>query len=356
MKNYVVAPNIVKYSELRTKGSLSPSCYSTVRFANSHWKSLRSILGASPYKDGEEVGSAAYVDSSGRHFLRTSAIQPYNYVIRIDSESVLHIKPANYERVIAANADRTLTDGDIIYAKAGNVGDVAFCYGIENATFSSHILKLNIPQNKYYVFAFLKSEFCRAQQQLGIVGSIKGLDMFDFKVIDECKIPFPSGTNAATVIGFVEVLVKCILEKELEIRRKNQMINQLIESELESQNTASPFQYKYPTYSELARVGRLDTGVYTLDYKRQMHKVTNYANGCQTLSKMGFSIRRGQNLQFSEIGHTIITEQAHPKYYTLIYPTYVSDYRIIDKLLYLGSKLELQRLVRGDSIRGRGCG
>jgi type I restriction enzyme S subunit len=150
----------------------------------------------------------------------------------------------------------------------------------------------------------------------------------------------------------VEALSAILIQIEVAIRCKNSQIDEFIQQELLNNQKAEPFHYVFPTIGEVRRTGRMDAALYSEEFQRIMFGITNYSRGHKRIDQMGFDIRRGQNLQFSAIGDHIVSDTPGQGYYALIYPTYVSDYRTVDKLLYVGSRNQLETIRKGDILFG----
>jgi type I restriction enzyme S subunit len=341
--SFVQVPKEISYGDIIRVGSLSPSSYETIIIENPNKKTIAELI--FPPIKGEEVGSDAYVEESPFHFIRTSAIQQYSNLLRLDRKSVVPIKPRAFKPY-------DLSKGDILYVKDSNIGECCVVHSdkFKQYMVSAGLLKVKPKQYPHYVYAFLKHPIVKKQVELLSPGYSTIRHSKDN--ILRCKIPFPTGDNSEDVIAYVEQLSKILIQTEVAIQNRNYLIDEIIRQELTGHQEQEPFRYIFPTIADIRRTGRMDAGLYSEYFQRVMFTVTNYSRGHKRMDEMGFDIRRGQNLQFSAIGSHIVSEIPRQGYYTLIYPTYVSDYRTVEKLLYLGSRKQLEALQKGDILFG----
>src|SRR4029077_13271037 len=96
--------------------------------------------------------------------------------------------------------------------------------------FSGGILRLNPICDRYYLFSFLKHPLFKAQL---LAMAPRGATITHAKTLWlDCFIPFPNQDDSERVEKVVSVLMRAVIDKELEIRRKNRVIDQIIESEI----------------------------------------------------------------------------------------------------------------------------
>ncbi|MGK8251635.1 hypothetical protein [Moraxella lacunata] len=129
-------------------------------------------------------------------------------------------------------------------------------------------------------------------------------------------------------------------------------ILQKIEQELLENQLDNRFTFDYPTFEEIKNIGRLDTGLYSKKFKKEIFKIKNYKSGFSTIYELGFHLSRGQNLQESNIGKSVYSDIYHNGFYNLILPTNFSNYGIMNKISYLGNKKKLKTLNQGEIIFG----
>ena len=340
---FVQAPQSVTFDELRSKGSLSPSSYQRIMIKNPNKRKVEDLI--KPLIKGKEVGSSVYVEKSNYHFVRTRALQPNSLLLSTDSESIVPIIPKFYK-------DYDLSSNDILYSKDSNIGECCIInsHQYKNYSICAGLFKIVPKKHTLYIFAFLKHLILKEQvKTLSAKGSI--FRHAKDNVLD-CIIPFPNQSNREEIIDYVETLTKIAISTEMEIRNKNGEINNIIKNEIRLNQKLEKFRYRFPKLHELREVGRLDTGMYNEKFKNMMFEIENYKHEYDTLEGMKFDVRRGQNLQMSAIGNSIYLEKPRKNYYPLILPTYVSEYRTIEKLLYLGNKNDLETLKPEDVLFG----
>ncbi len=146
--------------------------------------------------------------------------------------------------------------------------------------------------------------------------------------------------------------MQAIINKETLIKNKHQIILNKIQNELEQNQSDQKFRYNLPNISEIMDLDRMDSSLYSEDFRRKEFLITNYKYGSSTVREMGFDISRGQNLQVSNIGKSIQTEKYVPGYYTLILPKFLTKYGTVNTVKYLGNSNSLKTLKKGDIIFG----
>lgn len=198
-----------------------------------------------------------------------------------------------------------------------------------------------------YIYSFLRSDFFVEQ-----VWSLLNRGVYprmDTGALDKIVIPIAADR---AVCEYVAALALAISEKESAIRRKNGKIDKLINDELDINQNGAEFIYSYPTLAEVRNNNRWDASIYAKSFKREEHRIKNYRHGWTNYEKLGFSIRRGQNLQLSCIGHSIYSDTPKGNFYRLVAPTDISEFRTVEAFRYLGNKRELELVKKGDVIFG----
>ncbi|MCD6168300.1 MAG: restriction endonuclease subunit S [Caldisericia bacterium] len=340
---YVQIPNIITYKDLEEKHSLSPSSYKILAFKNKNVKKLRDLLLEKPTK-GEEVGSFAYINKSNFYFIRTKALQSSYFLPVLNNvECAVPILPTAFKNF-------NLQKGDILLAKDANIGDVAYLdKDVPKFMISGGIVRLRFLEDvRYYVLGFMKHKFFKAQIDLL---TARGATIRHAKTLWlDTLIPFPNQQNADEVIKFVSLLTRSIIRKEAEIKKKYYKIMDLIDREIKENQKPNKFYYTPPTLKDLEETGRLDAGVFCENYKKKQFIIENYTHGAKNIFELGFDFKRGQNLQVSQIGRSIYTEEYKPNFYKLIRPLNLSDYGTVTKYEYLGNPRKLQVLNKGEIL------
>lgn len=340
---YIQIPKVITYKDLEEKCSLSPSSYKILAFKNRNVKKLRDLLLEKPTK-GEEVGSFAYINKSNFYFIRTKALQPFYFLPVLNNvECAVPILPTAFKNF-------NLQKGDILLAKDANIGDAAYLNeDMPNFMISGGIVRLRFSEDvRYYVLGFMKHKFFKAQIELM---TARGATIRHAKTLWlDTLIPFPNQQNADEVVEFISLLVRSIIRKEAEIRKKFYKIMDLIDKELKENQKPNKFNYNPPTLRDLEGTGRLDAGIFCEDYKKKQFTIENYIHGAKDMFELGFGFKRGQNLQVSQIGRSIYTEEYKPNFYKLIRPLNLSDYGTVAKYEYLGNPKKLQVLSKGEIL------
>lgn len=271
MKTYIEKPNFIKISQVREKKSLSSFSYRNIIFKNKNIKKLKDLLIEN--KKWFEPWSDNYINFSENYFVRISEMSDLNISFSVSDKT---------NRIIPVNWKNFLENGDICFQTASNVWNVNF-YFWPKAYFNSHIRKISFDK-KFYIFAILKSSF--GKNQVDIWGSIKWVDNFNNEMLENIKIPFPTQhnhENPEKIEEFVSLLVQNLIDKEEQIKIKNEIIDEKIEKELNENQKEKEFVYNFPKLSEIKGKWRLDTGIYGERFKKFYRLIENYKNGYRNL-------------------------------------------------------------------------
>lgn len=344
--SYIKTPLAISYNSIiEKKYTLSSSQYMDLIMPNKNFLYVKDFLSRDlKRKDlGIEVGSLNYIGKSTHFFIRTKALQSHSFLPDINSETALPIMPNSY-------TEMNLKEGDILISKDSNIGEVIILdKDYPNYMLSGAIYKLPVSTNKYYLLAFIKHNIFREQLDFMVP---KGATIRHAKTMFlDCKIPMPN-FNADNTIKFIEVLTQAIINKEKLIKQRHRDILKTIETELLENQKPNKFTFKLPKIKEVEEVGRLDTNLYGEYFKKIVFEIQNYKNGFQTISELGFSLSRGQNLQVSNIGESVYSAKKYSNFYTLMLPKFLSKYGTVDKIEYLGNRNDLKTLQKDDLIFG----
>lgn len=349
---YIVAPQEISIESIQKNHySLSPLQYRTILIKNSNVKTIGDLLDRE-LVSGTEVGSLAYIKINSFYtFLRTKACRDDNFQLELNiPDSFEYIKPNDYFVNKGENDERVVKKNDLLFVTGGSVGEVVIAQDLGKTIFSSHFIKIPIGTHKFYIFAFLKNGFGKLQANFAPIGSISALDTFSNDTLLSIKIPFPNQPNSNEVIKYIELLVEAVINREAEIRRKDRLITTLIEKELRNQRN-NPYSYDYPSFDEILKTDhRLETGMYTKEFKEMNYLLNNYQYGYQNLSDLNYDFFRGQNLQFSSIGKSVYSSTPKKGFYQLALSRHFSEYATIDKYEYLGNSKKLKEIEKGDVI------
>ncbi|MCL4415852.1 MAG: hypothetical protein M1365_03995 [Actinobacteria bacterium] len=162
----------------------------------------------------------------------------------------------------------------MLISKDSNIGEaVILDKDYPNFMISGGLYKLPVSNNKLYLLAFLKTEFFK-KQLYSLVSRGSTLKHAKTLFLD-CYIPFPKNDK---VITYVEKLVNALLNKELEIKNKHYLINEVIQNELKNQNDKN-LKLSYPSLKDISLKSRIDTGTYTTEFQTIDFQIKNYVNG-----------------------------------------------------------------------------
>ncbi|MDR2458414.1 MAG: restriction endonuclease subunit S, partial [Clostridiales Family XIII bacterium] len=339
--------SITSYENIiKLRHNLAASQLTVFDIPNKNVCAIRDLLDRDlRYSDnGSEVGSANYVSKSMCYFIRAKALQREFFLPFWDTESFIPVRPQVF-------IDQLLKKGDILISKDSNIGEsILLDKDYPNYMMSGALYKLPISKNKYYLFAFLKHDYFRKQLDLLVP---KGSTIRHAKTsFLDCKIPFPGQKNKMEIIKYVEILTEAIYEKEIEIRRKNDVIFRLIEEELYNNQKNKKFNYRNPRFEDIKKTGRMDAGIYVEDFKRNSFLVENYKYGSQNIIDRGYKWARGTSLEIKGIGTRVDSEIFREGFYELVIPANISEYGTILKSSYIGTPKRLKTIKEGDIIFG----
>lgn len=346
MNKYIHTPKTINYNDIIECGfSLSSSQHKKFEIANQSFKLVREFLTRDlTRKDlGEEVGSINYIEQSSHYFLRTKALKEHSYLPEITPETAVPIMPSSFVQM-------DLKAGDLVISKDSNIGEIVILdKDYPNIMLSGALYKLPIREYKYYLLAMIKHPIFREQLDLIVP---KGVTIRHAKTLFlGCKIPLPTQNQDNTIL-FIERLTQAILSKEILIKDLHYKILKKIECELLNNQINNSFSYSFPTFNNIQEEGRLDVGLYCRKFKEEIFKIKNYNLGCSTIYELNFKLRRGQNLQESNIGKSIYSDKPRNNFYKLVLPTYFSKYGTFNKVEYFGNAKPLKTLNKGEIVFG----
>lgn len=269
MKSYITKPLSTRYSIIKQKRySLGAFSYRKVDSKNQNIQTLENLI--IDKKKWFEPWSDAYIPFSDNYFVRISEMEDLSFTFTITNQTNRIVPPEKSRQIIKK--------WDICYQTASNVGNVCL-YDWPDAYYNSHIIRLNT-EKKWYVFAFLKSAFCR--NQVEVWWSIKWVDNFTEDFLLDTRIPFPTVNNhphPEKIEEYISLLVQNMIDKEEQIKAKNEEIDRLIENELRENQKGNIFRYAYPRIWEIREETRFDTWIYEKEFKRISNLIDNYTDG-----------------------------------------------------------------------------
>lgn len=352
---YIITPNIIKFSELEENKKFTPTNYKKIPINNQNIKLVRDLL--IDYVIGKDVGSDYYLSfDSGYNFMRTKAAQNYSYIPTINTyPQAQPIFPKTFENYLNYYAKKdvefNLNKGDILIVKDSNVGEVIFINeDLNNYIISGGLVKLVFDEKlKYYIFAMMKSNFFKEQLYLL---TPKGSTLKHAKTLWlDLKIPFPN-QNENKIIEYITLLVKAIINREKEIQYKYNQIMNIIDCEVKNNQKDNSFNFNFPKFSDINVKKRLDASIYSEYCKNEEFLIKNYKHGFKNIENWDFEIGRGQNLQFSAIGDSLYSDVEKKGFNKLILPKNISIYGTVLKNEYIGNRNNLKTLNKGDIVFG----
>lgn len=273
MSSYIVKPRSVRKSQIFSKEySFLPDEYRNVEIINTNQKTIQGLI------DFEDVGSqievAEYLTFKSDYYLGT--ISCMNSLIYDETEGE-QISPVTYNQ-----SPKKLKRGDVIISRNASLGKISFVSNDSKIILNGGLSYLRFNKRyKWYATAFFIVEYganyltCLTSGG-GTQQNAKRQNLLDV------LIPFPTiqnNSNPEKIKKLVGLIVRNILDKETQIKLKNQQIDALIKQELITNQKPQNYQYKYPTISEIKQQTRLDTGLYEKDFKKVDFLIQNYKNG-----------------------------------------------------------------------------
>ncbi|MGA1932383.1 restriction endonuclease subunit S [Arcobacter sp. YIC-464] len=331
IKTFTSEPyNFISGEILERNFSFSPQSHRQISVPSVNYVPLSSLI--EKKQKGFEPGSADYITFGDNHFVRISEMSDTDFTFSISNQT---------KKLLPQEKGSLINEGDLCYQTASNVGNVCFYYG-KKAFYNSHILKLELKEeDKFYIFGILKSAYNKEQVDIG--GSIKGLDNFSEDFLNNTMIPMPKNQESKKLLSLI---VQNIIDKEQQIKLKNKEINSLIKNELE---THSHTELKMPVSNEVLQNNfRFDSGLYSPEYKAIKESIEFYEGGYFNLLDH-YNSKRGQNLQVSNIGISIYTNEKKDNFYRLVTNVEFTEDRTISTFRYLGNKKDLT-LIPNDCI------
>lgn len=344
MESILLAQEISIQQILSNKKNLSASNYKKVAIKNTNIVKISKLLDEEdPYQKGIETGSSLYLSNlkSIIKYIRNSCLDGINYITQNNKSLYLNDKKlVNIERF-------TLSEQDILLSVDANIGDASlFLSDKQNKyIFSSGLVKLNIHQgiNKFYLFAFLKDEYFR--KQLDAMTPKGSTIRHSGDRFLECFIPIPKD-NENWVIKLIENLVKNVTVSEYQAIHNQREIYTIFDNILDTVDTLN----RNPNVSDLFDKYRLDAGIYSADVQEFFDKITNFPLGSLSLNELGYTTKRGPNLAKRDIGRSIKTSTYKANYAMLIYPSDISEFGLLNKSTFLGTKGKIWYLEKDDIL------
>ena len=324
--------------------SLSSSNYNIIESGNAERIKLKYLLDRPLEKNdnGSDVGFSAYLSQSNYYFMRAKSLDSKFFIPMPFGEAVVPMNKKNFQQY-------NLKKGDILISKDSNIGEcVILSRDMPNFMPCGALYRLPISKNKLYIIAMIKSSDFR--KQLDKIVPIGATIRHAGKKFLECTIPFPKNNREITIKNIEELVAQIIEIEQLIIDKDNEIFNKILNELIRRRKKDTVNLCVKTNLSEIIESSRLDAGYYSPMAKKQKAILLNYQYGSLTLEKMGYTIKRGQNLQISNIGKSLYSDTFKEGYYTVIKPTNFSDYGTVESFEYLGNKNHLITLNDGDIV------
>lgn len=342
MKSYITKPKSIK---IKSNYSLSARDYRVLSSSNKNVKILKDII-VSEFQ-WKEIWSDGYLTQSRYRFLKTGNI--WKHSILLDTGNIEYCFPVNQKHP---------KDGDILIAKDGGwdgLWDVIlYKKSLEYVDTISAGIHCVTPEskNRYYILWLLKTQFFKNFVDLNtawwsIIRHAK-------KIALEFPLPFPTIKNhphPEKVEEYISLLVQNMIDKEEQIRVKNEEMDKRIEVEFWLEQKTNPSEYRFPKISEILNEGRWDTGIYERKYQRMNLMVRNYRQWFINFENSWFTRKKGPNLAISVIGKSFYSDKKlNSNFRQLILSKNVTDEGWLKSAQYIWSNAKLPVLKKFDFL------
>lgn len=321
------------------KNSLCSRDYRELQTLNSNISILSDFI--SSKSTWKEIGSNSYMKKSKYRFLKTVNISDW---FLLNEARVEYCKPEN--KIFPKK-------WDILIVKDGwwdGLWEVWY-YNLDNEnnydSLSSWLIRVSLKkEKKFYILWLLKSKHFKTYLDLN---TAQGSTIRHSKQVAlDYEVPFPTTNNyeePEKIEKLVSLIVQNLIDKEEQIKRKNEIIDEKIEKELrENQVEWKVFNsYKYTKIRDILDKWRLDSDIYS-EKVREIEFITeNYKNWSSFISD-NFKYNRGQNLQVSQIWDSYYSDIPKDNFYRIFTNIEMQDNRTLSWFRYIWNKNKLMTL------------
>lgn len=205
---------------------------------------------------GEQIDTTFYI---------TQTETPFKLITIQNMSSLILDKKSGGEFIlnnIYAKSAKKIKKDYLIFSRNATLGKVSYVLEDSNMILNGGISMIHIKNtlNRYYLMAFFISNYGKEQLELktssgGTQQNAKREDLLDI------EIPLPRKEEDKILVSLI---VQNILDKEQQIKAKNEQINNTIKEELE---THSHHDIRMPVSNELLENNfRFDSGLYSPEY------------------------------------------------------------------------------------------
>ncbi|MHB1731911.1 MAG: hypothetical protein ACYCU8_00385 [Ferrimicrobium acidiphilum] len=239
----------------------------------------------------------------------------------------------------------------IVLSKDSNIGEVVLLFGSEFGSMmpSSGLVVLNLidPRERFWLFGFLKHPSFREQLHTVVP---RGATIAHAKELWlDCAIPAPD--LASREFKWVSAAVQQISDWERQIRVRHLGIMDLFANAI-GWSSQSTYTSETVSSSDVKLLGRLDTGLYSHQYRGLCAAISGHRGKWTRLSDLGIETRRGSNLAVSVIGASQYSTEEMPGWYRLIRPKSIAQEGILMENEWFGSVRDLPTVEAGQIIFG----
>jgi hypothetical protein len=272
MSNFLVKPNSIKKSDIFNKVfSLHPTEHKKIDIINKNLKTISKLIIEEGV--GEQIDVAEYLNFNSNYTLVTISNMGKCIVNENQGERV---SPYIYNK-----SSKKLQKGDILVSRNASLGKISLVNKDFKAILNGGISYLRLKEkSKYYTFAFFLLDY--GKEYLTVLTSGGGTQKNAKRQnLLDLKIPFPTtknNKNPEYIEEYISLLTQNLINKEEQIEVKQNEIDNLVYSELNN-NQNNNFKYSLPRKSDLLKLSRMDTGLFTEKYKVENHLIENYKNG-----------------------------------------------------------------------------
>jgi len=270
MEKPINIPNVINFSDmLENDFSFSILDYKQFNFPNTNCLLLGTIC---------SIEQGTFVDNIDRTKYDTGL----SYITIRDFEGYVFSKKNNdYIIPKSAYSFLKIDKSTIFVSDAGSIGKATFVKNEINGINADGITRINYLNNSivdiYYIFACIQNPyFTELLKTIAPSGSTQ--QNVEVKHFKKTFIPIPN-KNINETIKYVSLLMQAVINKEMIALQKHKNISSIIEKELLQNQTNNAFLYEMPRIKEVEEFGRLDTGVYSEQFKEIQHKIKNYSGG-----------------------------------------------------------------------------
>lgn len=309
MSKSISVPNNIQYRDvLKNDFSLSILDYKRFNFINSNKLFLKEIC---------KIEQGTFIDNIDRTSHNTGlayiTIRDFDGVVSSNCFDNYIIPKYQYKNLL-------IEKNTILVSDAGSIGKTTFISESIKGINADGITRLNYLENKdidiFYIFGCLQHEyFSQLLKTIAPSGSTQ--QNVEIKHFQAAFIPIPN-KNPISTKKYISLITQSLINKEKLIKQRHQDIFKIIETELLENQKPNKFAFELPKIKEIEELGRLDTGIYSNNFKQIKFWVENYKGGYFFID--AHKIRSGSTPDVRYIG--ILKDLK----YRWVTPTHCSDY------------------------------